>query len=388
MSVVLITDGLLRKSLAMTRSLGKQGLEVWTAERIRMTPAACSRYCAGSLRSPDPAQEPDAYAKWLLDTLRARKFDLLIPSDDHALEIVLQHRAEVNAWTTCVLPPAESYSLASDKYQTMRLAEQSRVPHPATRWPSDVVEVALQAEQWVYPVVIKPRKSSGSRGIRIVHDPQELVRTYQEIDAQYPGPMIQEFIPAGDRFDVCLLYNLSGDVRASFVQREVRHFPLDIGPSTVQESVWMPELVEQAKQLLQHLPWQGVVEIEFMRDPRDGVPKLMEINPRFWNSLEMAVQAGVDFPHLLHQIALTGDAEEVHEYEVGRVCRNLLPSDSLHFLANGQRRQMSPPFLTGRKSGVQDDIWSWDDPWPVLGFLGSVASLAFDRKVWKMMFKR
>ena len=185
-----------------------------------------------------------------------------------------------------------------------------------------------------------------------------------------------------------MLYNRDGDLRCSFVQQELRHFPVDIGPSTVQESVWMPELVEQAKLLMQELPWQGVVEIEFMRDPRDGVPKLMEINPRWWNSLEMAIQAGVDFPYLLYQVAMTGDVNEVHQYEVGRQCRNLLPGDILHILSNSNRREMEPPFFSFRDPRLRDDILSKDDPMATLGFVAGVARLLLDFDVWKMMFKR
>lgn len=385
MASVLITDGLLRKSLSLTRSLGKRGMQVFTADRTRFTPSAFSNYCAGALVHPDPAERPEEYAQWMLQTLRARRFDLLIPSDDHAVEFVLKHRAEVESLTTILLPPEESYRQASDKHLTMQLAEKAGVPHPQTLWPRDAAEVERLAPTLRYPLVIKPRKSSGSRGIRIVQSGGDLCAVYREIAAEYPRPMLQEYIPAGDRFDVCLLYNRAGELRASFVQKELRHYPVDIGPSTAQESVWMPELVRQSLALLQDLPWQGVVEVEFMRDPRDGVPKLMEINPRFWNSLEMAVQAGVDFPRLLSDAALGEDAEDVQEYAVGRVCRNLLPGDILHLLANPNRRELNPPFWSRQ---AQDDIWSRRDPLPTLGFALAVARLLFDRKVWKMMFKR
>lgn len=385
MASVLITDGLLRKSLSLTRSLGSHGLQAYTVDRTRFTPSAFSKYCAGAQVHPDPTEQPDAYAAWMLKTLRSQHFDLLIPSDDHALEFVLEHRTAVEALTTVLLPPKESYHQASDKYLTMQLAEKAGVPHPQTLWPVDASEVEQLASTLRYPLVIKPRKSSGSRGIRVVQNAEELCRVYRQIASEYPRPMLQEFIPAGDRFDVCLLFNRVGELRASFVQKERRHYPVDIGPSTVQESVWMPELVELSVALLQDLPWQGVVEVEFMRDPRDGVPKLMEINPRFWNSLEMAVQAGVDFPYLLCQAALGEDVDAVHDYEVGRFCRNLLPSDILHVLANPLRRELNPPFWSKQ---VRDDIWSRRDPWPTLGLALAVARLLFDRKVWKMMFKR
>lgn len=84
-----------------------------------------------------------------------------------------------------------------------------------------------------YPLVIKPRKSSGSRGIIKVERPGDLVQAYKQIHALYPFPLIQEFIPTGPRYDVAMLFNKANQVRASFVQKEIRHFPLERGPSTL-----------------------------------------------------------------------------------------------------------------------------------------------------------
>ena len=53
------------------------------------------------------------------------------------------------------------------------------------------------------------------------------------------------------------------------------------------------------RRLLDELGWHGVAMVEFKQDVRDGIPKLMEINGRFWGSLQLAIDAGVDFPALL-----------------------------------------------------------------------------------------
>ena len=57
--------------------------------------------------------------------------------------------------------------------------------------------------------------------------------------------------------------------------------------------------------------------VEFKRDARDGVSKLLEINGRFWGSLQLSVDAGVDFPHLLYRLAIEGDVEPVSTYATG-----------------------------------------------------------------------
>jgi predicted ATP-grasp superfamily ATP-dependent carboligase len=238
-----------------------------------------------------------------------------------------------------------------------------------------------------YPLVIKPRHSSGSRGIRVIGHAGQLLESYMDIHRQFPFPILQEYIPQGERYDVCLLYNKQGTARYTFVQKELRHFPLEMGPSTVQESVRYPELVELAKSLMDKLPWFGIVELEFMIDPRDGTPKLMEINPRFWNSLHLASMSGIDFPWGLYQLTMGSEVEEIVDYKLGVRCRWLLPGDLLHFIANPKRMSMEPPFL-GKGAVRQDDIWSILDPMPTLGFALACLRYSLDPKAWRFLLHR
>ena len=57
--------------------------------------------------------------------------------------------------------------------------------------------------------------------------------------------------------------------------------------------------------------------VEFKKDTRDGQFKLMEINPKFWGSLDLAIAAGVDFPYLAARMAAEGDIDPVEDYRVG-----------------------------------------------------------------------
>lgn len=41
--------------------------------------------------------------------------------------------------------------------------------------------------------------------------------------------------------------------------------------------------------------------------PKRLRPKLMEIDGRFWGSLEVAIALGIDFPYLFYRLAVDGD---------------------------------------------------------------------------------
>lgn len=385
---VLITDGQQRKSLAAARSLGRRGVQVIAAEETRFAPTLFSRYCSVGLVSPSPAKCPQRYWQWLLETWQKYHYDLLLPMDDHSLRIAVEHRAELSGHCRALLPPSAGYLVAADKAKTVQLANRLGIDAPQSLLPASLAELPEQAAELGYPLLIKPRHSSGSRGITVVQRPRDLLPEYQRVHASYPWPLLQQYIPQGEKFDVCLLYDQAGALQASFVQKELRHFPTERGPSTVQESWHYPDLLQRADRLLTNLDWQGIAEVEFMIDPRDGRPQLMEINPRFWGSLACAIHAGVDFPWLYYQLLVEGGCDRQVDYPAGLLCRWLLPGDLLHFICSPSRLTMQPPLLPIEPPNLRDDTICWSDPLPTLGVLSACLHYLTNREMWKAMFLR
>lgn len=388
MKQVLLTNGQQRKTLAAARSLGRKGIKPIVAEETRFNPSAFSKYSSRNLVCPSPVKKPEEFFHWLCEAIRQNQVDLLFPMDDDTMEIVMKYRPVLEKLVELPLPSVESYHTAADKGLSVKLAQKAGVPCPSTLFPASLESLENLVSGLQYPIVIKPRKSAGSRGIRVVRNREELLRQYAAVHKEYPFPIVQEYIEQGDRYDVCLLFNKSRQLRASFVQKELRHFPIPMGPSTVQESVDRPDLIEMSVALIEQLDWYGIVELEYMIDVRDGKPKFMEINPRFWNSLYMAMIAGVDFPWLLYQMAVEGDIRPVTGYKTGVLCRWLLPGDLLHFLSSKDRWKMNPPLMNIYKCPVHDDILSRDDPFPTLGFLMACVRYLFDPAMWKLIFRR
>lgn len=385
---VFVTDGLLRKSLSATRSLGEYKIPVVVGEKTRWTPSGFSGFCNKAVVYPDPLHDQHAFSQWLLEHIKAHKYHLVLPMDDATLEGAMAVQSQLETFTQVILPPPKSYFIARDKLETARLAEKAGVLCPKTYATESIEDLKSLVKELEYPVVIKPKHSSGSRGIKVVYNQEECLTSYLEIRKQYSSLLIQEYIPLGPRYDVCLLFNREGEVRAEFVQKEIRHFPIDMGPSTMQESVDYPQLIDISLRLMSHLPWSGVVELEYMIDPRDGEPKLLEINPRFWNSLECAHLSGINFPLLLYKMAMEGDVQRIRDYEVGKRCSNILLGETLHYFFNKKRRQMQPPYLARRKYGVVDDVLSLKDPLPTVGFLFALIRYLFDAQMWRLVFKR
>ena len=364
---VLVTNAQQRKSLATVRALGRHGILVTAAERTKLALSFFSRYVDKAVVYPDPRTQPDAFLDWLFSLVSTVSYDVVFPMDDDVLEIVTQHLPELRRYVRIPVVDYQRYTLASDKLHTVRIAETAGVLCPKTIVVDCVEEVERLAPTLNFPVVLKPRISSGSRGLAYVLTSQELSRAWEKTDREYPRPLIQEYVPPGGRaLGVSALLSQDSRPLAVFVHQRLREFPVSGGPSTLCESVHADDLANEAIRLLQHLKWFGVAMVEFKTDPRDGLPRLMEINPRFWGSLQLAICCGIDFPWLLYRLAMDNDIDPMVRYPAGKRYR-WLPGDILHFLTNGDRWKIAADFFRydGRRTCY--DVPSTDDWWPNVG---------------------
>jgi predicted ATP-grasp superfamily ATP-dependent carboligase len=204
---------------------------------------------------------------------------------------------------------------------------------------------------------VKGKKGSGH--IVYVNTPQELLK----IDRK--EVLIQEFIP-GQGYGFYGLFH-EGKPRAIFMHKRRREFPVTGGASTAAESYYDEDLKEQGIRLLSRLNWHGVAMVEMKRDTRDGEFKLMEINPKFWGSLDLSIHAGVNFPYLAARMALDGDVEPVMEYDRDTKLRWLFPQDLLHLLARPRSAQQ---FVADFFDPKMKTSLCWDDPIPDLYLIG------------------
>jgi len=184
------------------------------------------------------------------------------------------------------------------------------------------------------------------------------------------------------------LLNRDAKVRAFFVHKRIRQFPLTGGPSTYRVSVFDRLLVDLGTKLLKAMGWYGVAMVEFKIDPRDGMPKLIEVNPRFWGSLSLGIAAGVDFPHLLYKMAVDGDVQPAFNYRLGVKQRFLLFGDVFHFLASQDKLKLIPEFLRFYDRDLSYDIWSSGDPLPALVRLLNGLRYVWSREMWEYAFTR
>jgi len=382
--MILVTDGQMRHTLAVVRSLGRKGIKVMVGDSERISTSFFSRYASKRVVYPDPVKKEAEFLKFLFNLVQKEKIEMIIPITDGCLIPLAKHREEFEKYTKLPLINYDLIMKARDKAQTIRIAEEIGIPVPKTYYPETFQDLERVKE---YPAIIKPRMSSGSRGFALCNNYEELKNNFETILKEYPqGLLIQEYIPKKDEVGFYALLNQRSELKAFTIQRRIRSYPLSGGPSTLRETIRRDDIKNLSLKLLKSMNWRGLAMVEFRVDARDGAPKLMEINPRFWGSLALSVAAGVDFPHLLYRLAKEGDIEDHLDYKAGVKCRWLFPGDILWFFSAKKNWKNLKDFFKFR--GIKDDIIEIADPLPIFGSILASLIYLFSKEKRRYVFRR
>lgn len=385
MANVLVTDGDERAALAVARSLGRAGHTVFVCASRRRSLAGVSRYARPGAPVPDPLERPRAYVETLRGLIRDRHVEVLIPITEAALRAILPLRTALGE-VVLPFPDAEAFDRVSDKAIVADAARTLGIPAPAetrVRSPTEVGHVLRGAHR--FPLVLKPGRSvvrgaecRAEVGVTHVHDRAELASALAAVPPGAFPVLLQERIVGPGAGVFVLLWE--GRLRAAFAHRRIREKPPSGGVSVYRESVPVDrELLHRSCALLNRFGWRGVAMVEYKVDARSGTPYLMEVNGRFWGSLQLAIDAGVDFPRLLVDAA-TGDVRSTPTpYRVG-VRSRWWWGDVDHVIARMRRspRSLSLPddapgrwrtlahFLASFGPGTRGEVFRLDDPRPAL----------------------
>jgi len=388
---VFVTDGDQRSALAVTRSLGRRGIDVVVGESRQGSLASSSKYCKMEFIYPSPIEDPRLFQKKIIEHLKGNSYDVIIPMTDVTCYLINEIRERLEDNIKIALPRAEVFEKASQKAELMRLASSLNVPIPKTYYIEKMEELEGLENKLEFPVVLKPvcSRVHTAQGwingtVEYADSIEDLKRKYRDLHSKIPNPIIQERID-GPGHGVFLLYS-NRELKAFFGHRRIREKPPSGGVSVVRESRRPDEkTLYNSCKLLEALNWDGVAMVEFKIDKRDNTPKLMEINGRLWGSLQLAIDAGVDFPYLIYQAALGKNPKKVEKFEEGIKTRWLLGDlDHLLIILLRRRRLLCLPrdypgkfktlaqFLKSFfEARTYQEIWKRDDPGPAINEIRS-----------------
>ncbi len=324
--VVLVLDGEQRAALAVVRSLGRQGCEVHVGSHVPESLAGGSRFADSESLLPSPFLGVDAYTAAVGRLARARSANVIIPVGE-ASTLALLERRDLLPEVSIPTSDLAHFLRASDKSAVLDLAQTLGIDVPGQWTVADGTPAVPPVPAEAFPVVLKPSRSvtglaSERRkvGVRYAHSPRELEGHLSELRSGGDPVLVQSRIE-GPGLGIFML-RWRGELVATFAHRRIREKPPAGGVSVCCESVEPSEgLLGRSASLLAALDWSGVAMIEYKHDTRTGRNYLMEVNPRFWGSLQLAIDSGVDFPWYLVQLALGTRIPPVQRWRIGRRSR-------------------------------------------------------------------
>ena len=218
---------------------------------------------------------------------------------DWVVVILAHHRAVLEA-AGYVVPFADSALIdkISDKAEFMAACTELGIPVPGTVI-QDFADAADPAWAplpvgFAFPVIAKPASSADYHAVRFagkkkifeIADQAELDRLYASLrGAGFKGRfLVQEMIPGDDTQmrSVTAYADTSGRVTLRCSARVLleERTPAARGNPSAMIVERIDPILDAAQRLLEHTGWRGFANFDVKLDPRDGVFKFFEQNPR------------------------------------------------------------------------------------------------------------
>jgi len=366
----LVLDGCGRQCLPFVRALKRAGHYVEIACPHRFCEGYFSRYPDKRLIWPNIFEDEQGFYLCLLDYLKSNRCDVILPLGDITAHLVSLHKPELSKFTAMPVPDYDIFMQAADKNRTMYYCMKNNIPCPKSY---DAEKESLEeiVSKVPFPVMVKPSRGIGAVGLHRVDSVDELRRYYPVIRKRYGPLIIQEFIPLMEtQFQAEAFCDADSKMKVCMVIGKPRFFPVTGGTSTCNITIDRPDIVENVRRLLEGIKWIGSADVDLILDPRDNVPKILEINPRVTAGIKIGFEAGIDYADLQLRLALGKDIPTIKDYKLGVVLRNLC-LDFLWYKYSDKmaRKNTQPPFWQFLGKNIKYQTFRIDDPFPFVGFI-------------------
>jgi D-aspartate ligase len=303
---------------------------------------------------------------------------VLLPADDDFGVTISRHKTRLEKSFLVPVLPWERMQALADKELQFGLASQAGIDTPITAFIHGPDDLDAAADAVPFPAILKPSaamalyRRAGFKVI-VVENRERLGEAYERFS--FCGSfLLQEIIPGGDGelYIAGGYHDAQSHCVALFTGRKLRQHPREFGVARLCETRWEPEVADLTVRLLAQAGYQGVSDVEFKRDARDGRLKFIEINARPGFLTALPTASGVNLSYIAYRDA-TGQAVPECRQRDGVRWSDILHDgpDSVRELWRGELtlRDCLAPLL-----GVRADAYlSLRDPWPGLNQIRHMA---------------
>lgn len=270
-----------------------------------------------------------------------------------------------------LLPSLANFELSRNKEQLNLFCEKKSISCPKY-----ISKSVLTNKQFKFPIIKKPSLGSGAKGIVYIENEQELSNC--KID--FKRDFVQERLPNPKDIQAGFYLCKQGEIISFYSHKRIRTYPEIGGVTVYSKSEYNKEIKALGAQVIKELNWSGFVMIEFLFDDRDGLYKLIEINPRLWGSIMLSEFCNANFLSNYINGSLGENIKE-QQIDTEKYIRWVFPYDIIYWM-----KHYSNPFIFFRKKINTCYInFSYSSIWRSLSF---VVFSYFDLKKITSIFKK
>jgi hypothetical protein len=249
---------------------------------------------------PNPIKKPAEFAEFVQRWVREFRPDMVIPVNSDEITALFPYREELERYTVFPFGDRQMYETLRDKWSCYQLLGKYM---PRTGL----------FENGIY---LKPTdKTSGKGVVKVVKKGRFVAQ--------------EAFDGVGVGFEA-LVQN--GEVIYSFIHRRIREYPIKGGSSTARHSWYHEGIYRTAHEIVAETGWTGFIMIEFRYNDETDDYTLIEINPRPWGSVQLAIDSGVRFPSLAYDLFVDGlrhNDPGLQRWQSERIETRLVPADMM-----------------------------------------------------------
>ena len=359
-------------AIAAVRALRTAGYAPWLATDKPWAYASRSRATAGTVLVPDPSFDGEGFVRELTVAATRLSVAAVLPGAEPYLFVLAGREADFGG-TVLGVPSRESVERATDKVLLPEFAASAGLQTPPT------IVVGGDGETigtFGFPAIVKPKRSwvrnlDGTVSQYSAHYVSTKQAAEEALQALPGGEaLVQPYIP-GQLVSVAGV-SWEGELICALHQASIRIWPVPCGVSAYAQTVPPNAKLEQGVgRLLKAIGWSGLFQAQFIRSSR-GEHYLIDLNPRVYGSLALAVAAGMNLPGIWVDLLL-GRRPKIGGYRVGTRFRHEEKDTRAlaRMLVKGERRGALRGIVPRR--GTTHAVFSLRDPMPLLT---SVATLS------------
>jgi predicted ATP-grasp superfamily ATP-dependent carboligase len=223
--------------------------------------------------------------------------NLIFPASEEGFKFVSKYRYELSKFCRIVaLPSEENLDAAFDKWKLHLLLQKHNIPTPETVLLKEIENIS----QFTYPVILKPVDGSGGKNIQKF---ESLEKENFQVICNYPNDayIVQKYVPGHDIG--CSVLCQDGQVLAYTIQQQLGLTEGFTPKIDKLKFVHDSAVIDIVTKTMNVLKWSGVANLDLRYNSQTGQINVIEINPRFWQSLMGSLSVGVNFPYILYLLS-------------------------------------------------------------------------------------